>query len=140
MEEFKRVTGVGGIFFKSKDPDKIKSWYAKHLGFDVDQYGAVFRFLKMDAPDKTGYLQWSIMKSDTDYFDPSASPFMINYRVENLEWLVKQLKAEGVTICDEIVSYDYGKFVHILDPEGNKIELWEPVDEVFDKFYEEKNG
>ena len=132
----KRVTGIGGIFFKTKDPAATKSWYAKHLGFDTDQWGAAFTFRKNEDPDKKGYLQWSPFKEDTDYFHPSEKEFMINYRVENLEELVKLLREEGVTICDEIASYDYGKFVHIMDTDGNKIELWEPIDEIFDQLYQ----
>ena len=132
----KRVTGIGGIFFKTKDPAATKSWYAKHLGFDTDQWGAAFTFRKNENPDKKGYLQWSPFKEDTDYFQPSEKEFMINYRVENLEELVKLLREEGVTICDEIASYDYGKFVHIMDTDGNKIELWEPIDEIFDQLYQ----
>ena len=132
----KRVTGIGGIFFKTKDPGATKAWYEKHLGFDTDQWGAVFTFRKNEDPDKKGYLQWSPFKEDTDYFQPSEKEFMINYRVENLEELVKLLHEEGVTICDEIASYDYGKFVHIMDADGNKIELWEPIDEVFDQLYQ----
>ena len=132
----KRVTGIGGIFFKTKDPAATKSWYAKHLGFDTDQWGAAFTFRKNEDPDKKGYQQWSPFKEDTDYFQPSEKEFMINYRVENLEELVKLLREEGVTICDEISSYDYGKFVHIMDTDGNKIELWEPIDEIFDQLYQ----
>jgi predicted enzyme related to lactoylglutathione lyase len=132
----KRVTGIGGIFFKSKNPNATKEWYAKHLGFNIDQWGAAFTFRKEDAPDKKGYLQWSPFADDTDYFQPSDKEFMINYRVENLEVLVNLLREEGVTICDEIASYDYGKFVHIMDSDGNKIELWEPIDEVFDQLYQ----
>ena len=131
----KRVTGIGGIFFKTKDPKSTKDWYARHLGFNIDAWGAAFITKKVDEPDKNAYLQWSPFPHDTDYFEPSQKEFMINYRVENLEKLVGVLKDEGVTICDEIASYDYGKFVHILDNDGNKIELWEPIDEVFDKFY-----
>lgn len=132
----KRVTGIGGIFFKSKDPHATKAWYKKHLGFNTDQWGASFTFRKNEDPDKKGYLQWSPFKEDTDYFQPSEKEFMINYRVENLEELVKLLREEGVTICDDIASYDYGKFVHIMDADGNKIELWEPIDEVFDQLYQ----
>ena len=135
MSKEKRVTGIGGIFFKTKDTKKIKDWYSKHLGMNMDEYGAAFKFRQWENPDKSGYLQWSPMKEDTDYFNPSQSAFMVNYRVENLTRLVAQLKEEGVTVCDEIETYDYGKFVHILDVDGNKIELWEPVDEVFDKYY-----
>ena len=132
----KRVTCIGGIFFKTKDPGATKAWYEKHLGFDTDQWGAAFTFRKNEDPDKKGYLQWSPFKEDTDYFQPSEKEFMINYRVENLVELVKLLREEGVTICDEIASYDYGKFVHIMDADGNKIELWEPIDEVFDQLYQ----
>jgi predicted enzyme related to lactoylglutathione lyase len=132
----KRVTGIGGIFFKTKDPAATKAWYAKHLGFDTDHWGAAFTFRKNEDPDKNGYLQWSPFKDDTDYFQPSEKEFMINYRVENLEELIKVLRDEGVTICDEPASYDYGKFVHIMDADGNKIELWEPIDEVFDQLYQ----
>jgi len=131
----KRVTGIGGIFFKTKDPASTKAWYAKHLGFNVDEWGAAFVTKKVEEPDKNAYLQWSPLPNDTAYFEPSKKDFMINYRVENLVQLVETLKDEGVTICDEIASYEYGKFVHILDNDGNKIELWEPIDEVFDKFY-----
>ena len=134
----KRVTGIGGVFFKTKDPKVTKEWYAKHLGFVTDDYGASFTFRKTENPDKNGYLQWSPFKEDTDYFAPSQKEFMIYYRVENLVELVKALEEEGVTICDEIESFDYGKFVHILDNDGNKIELWEPIDEVFNQYYSEK--
>jgi len=136
----KRVTGVGGIFFKCQDPDQIKAWYQTHLGLDTDKYGTAFEFRKSDQPEEKGFLQWSPFSADTQYFKPSEKDFMINYRVENLEGLVQVLKEEGVTICDEIETYDYGKFVHILDCEGNKIELWEPVDEVFDRYVEGRTG
>ena len=134
----KRVTGIGGIFFKSNDPKSTKEWYAKHLGFNTDEWGAAFITKKVEDPSKNAYLQWSPFSSQTDYFEPSQKEFMINYRVENIEKLVTLLKDEGVTICDEITSYDYEKFVHIMDEDGNKIELWEPVDEVFDNFYNTK--
>lgn len=134
----KRVTGIGGIFFKTKDPKSTKAWYAKHLGFNTDEWGASFISRKVEDPSKNAYLQWSPFQNDTDYFEPSQKEFMINYRVENLTELVKTLKDEGVTICDEITSYDYGKFVHIMDEDGNKIELWEPVDDVFDDLYNKK--
>lgn len=130
----KRVTGVGGIFFKCQDPELIKEWYSKHLGFHTDQYGTNFEWRQTSDPNKKGFTQWSPFKKDTDYFNPSTKDFMINFRVENLEELIIKLREENVTILDEIESYDYGKFVHILDAEGNKIELWEPVDEVYDQF------
>lgn len=124
----KKVTGIGGIFFKSKDPDAMKKWYSDHLGLPVDPYGATFEWRQDDDPSKKVTTIWSPFKESTKYFEPSTKDFMINYRVENLEALVAELKAAGVTILDDIQSYDYGKFVHILDPEGNKIELWEPVE------------
>lgn len=134
----KKVTGIGGIFFKCQDPDKMKEWYSKHLGLITDQYGALFEFRKTDKPDEKAYLQWSTFKKDTEYFNPSQKEFMINYRVHDLVALKKQLEAEGVEICDEIESFEYGKFLHIMDAEGNKIELWEPVDSVFTKSSEGK--
>jgi predicted enzyme related to lactoylglutathione lyase len=123
----KKVTGIGGIFFKCKDPESVKAWYGKHLGLPVNEYGVTFTWKDEEDPATTGITQWSPFPSKTDYFDPSEKDFMINYRVENLEALVEELKAGGVTIVDKIETYDYGKFVHIMDPEGNKIELWEPI-------------
>ena len=133
----KKVTGIGGIFFKCQDPGKMKEWYNKHLGLVTNEYGSTFEFRHGADPAKRGYLAWSPFKQDTKYFEPSQKDFMINYRVENIEALVEELKRAGVTICDEMTTYDYGKFVHVLDPEGNKIELWEPKDEVFTDHYPE---
>ncbi|MCB0473920.1 MAG: VOC family protein [Flavobacteriaceae bacterium] len=124
----KRVTGIGGVFFKCKDPKAINEWYKTHLGFDTNEYGASFEWKELNDSTKTGLTQWSPFAEKTKYFEPSTKDFMINYRVENIEALVETLKKEGVTILDTIESYDYGKFVHILDIEGNKIELWEPAD------------
>jgi predicted enzyme related to lactoylglutathione lyase len=140
MNEKKKVTGIGGIFFKANDPEKIKEWYSKNLGMATNEYGALFEFRLSDAPEKKGHLQWSAFDKNTEYFKPSEKEFMINYRVENLEALVDELKKNGVTIVDSIETYDYGKFIHILDPENNKIELWEPVDSPFDKEHEEKGA
>jgi len=134
----KKVTGIGGIFFKTKDPEKMKDWYSKNLGLVTNEYGSVFEFRPADAPEKKAYSVWSPFSDDTEYFQPSEKEFMINYRVENIEKLVEELKNAGVTVCDEIETYEYGKFVHILDPENNKIELWEPVDQVFEGMYEGK--
>jgi len=124
----KRVIGLGGIFFKCKDKEKLNAWYAKHLGLETSEYGTNFEWRDAEDPTKKGSTVWSPFKESTTYFEPSPKQFMINYRVENLEWVVQQLKNEGVTILDEIQSFDYGKFVHILDPEDNKIELWEATD------------
>ena len=130
-----RITGIGGIFFKCDDPNKTKDWYSKNLGLLTDQWGASFEFRLSDEPDIKGYAQWSTFPADTKYFDPAKNEFMINYRVENLEAFLEELKEKGVTVCDEIETYDYGKFVHILDGDGRKIELWEPVHGAFDSMY-----
>jgi predicted enzyme related to lactoylglutathione lyase len=130
---FKRVTGIGGIFFKAKEPKKVREWYRAHLGLHTNQYGAVFEWRQGSDSSKKGFLQWSVFKDQTTYFEPSTKEFMINYRVENLTALVESLKAEGVTVTDTIESAEYGKFVHIMDIEGNKIELWEPNDVVFEE-------
>lgn len=129
-----RITGIGGIFFQCDDPKKMREWYAENFGLITDEYGALFESRKAMAPEEPAYLQWSTMSKGADHFKPSTSPYMINYRVENIEALVEQLKAAGHEMLDEITAYDYGKFVHLLDPEGNKIELWEPVDEVFTEY------
>ena len=126
------------MFFKSKDPEKMRDWYREHLGFVTNEYGSLFEFRRADRPEEKGYLQWTPFKEDTDYFEPSKKEFMINYRVENLEALVGELEKSGVTLVDQIETFEYGKFVHILDPEGNKIELWEPIDSVFTELYEGK--
>jgi predicted enzyme related to lactoylglutathione lyase len=129
----KRVTGIGGVFFKCKDVEEIRQWYAKHLGLNVDQYGTNFEWRQAEDSTKRGFTQWSAFKETTKYFEPSQKDFMINYRVDDLTALVEELKKEGVTVCDTIEEFEYGKFVHILDPEGNKIELWEPYDNEYDK-------
>jgi len=133
ITKMKKVTGIGGIFFKCKDPIKIKEWYKTHLGLDTDDYGTSFEWREGADSSKYGFTQWSPFNEKTKYFEPSTKDFMINYRVENLVLLVEELKKEGVIVLDEIESYDYGKFVHIMDIEDNKIELWEPVDEEYNK-------
>jgi len=125
----KKVTGIGGIFFKCKNPDKMKEWYKVHLGLDTGPYGASFEWRDSEDPAKKGLTQWNTFTEKAKCFEPSSSDFMINYRVHNLEELVAQLEKEGVTIIDQIESFEYGKFVHILDMEGNKVELWEPPNE-----------
>lgn len=133
ITSMKRVTSIGGIFFKCKDPKQMKEWYKTHLGLNTDEWGTTFEWRQADEPDKKGFSQWSPFSDKTKYFDPSTKDFMINYRVENLESLVEELKKEGVTITDTIQSFDYGKFVHIMDIEGNKIELWQPNDIEYSK-------
>jgi len=124
-----RVTGLGGFFFKTDDPDKIKNWYKNHLGLNTDQYGCTFWWKDKAGADCSTH--WSPMKSDTKLFKPSTSSFMINFRVENLVELLEALKEEGVTVVGEIEEYEYGKFGWVIDPDGNKLELWEPIDSAF---------
>lgn len=132
-KEFKRVTGIGGIFFKCKNPKIMRQWYQTHLGLNTNQYGAVFEWRQGSDSTQKGFTQWSPFNEKTKYFEPSTKDFMINYRVADLVKLVDELKKEGVTITDSIEVVDYGKFVHIMDIEGNKIELWEPNDEEYNK-------
>ena len=124
----KRVTGLGGIFYKVKDPEAHKIWYRKHLGIESDQYGGKFTWRKDENPDEQGITAWSPFPSDTKYFDPSKQEFMINYRVDDLESLMTELKKEGVEVAGEMEVYEYGKFAWIIDPDGYKVELWEPID------------
>lgn len=132
-QDVRKVTGIGGIFFKCKDPGKVREWYKTNLGLNTNEYGAVFEWRQGADTTKKGFTQWSPFKETTKYFEPSTKDFMINYRVENLTTLVDALKKNGVTVLDSIATYDYGKFVHILDIEQNKIELWEPIDVVYEE-------
>ncbi len=134
--KMKKVTGIGGIFFKCKNPDEMKQWYKKHLGLNTDKWGTNFEWRQEADATKKGFTQWSPFAASTKYFEPSTKDFMINYRVDNLVKLVEVLKKEGVTIVDNIEVVEYGKFVHILDIEGNKVELWEPNDIEYDKIVE----
>lgn len=126
-KEIKRVTGIGGFFFKCDDPNATREWYKNHLGLPTNQYGWTFRWKNDEGKECS--TQWSPFDSNTKYFEPSQKQFMMNFRVDNLEALLEVLKEEGVTVVGEMESYDYGKFGWILDPDGNKIELWEPADE-----------
>ena len=131
--KMKRVTSIGGIFFKCKNPKKMREWYNTHLGLNTNQYGTVFEWRQATDSTQKGFTQWSPFAETTKYFETSTKDFMINYRVENLKGLVEQLNKEGVTIADTIQSVEYGKFVHIIDIEGNKVELWEPNDIEYEK-------
>jgi predicted enzyme related to lactoylglutathione lyase len=125
-----RVTGIGGIFFKAEDPEKMKAWYQKHLGVMAEKDGYVaFQWREANDPDRIGCTVWSLFPGDTKYFDPSPAPFMINYRVADLDALLAQLREEGVQVEDRIEEYEYGRFAWVMDPEGNRIELWEPPKE-----------
>jgi predicted enzyme related to lactoylglutathione lyase len=126
----KRVTGIGGVFFKSEDPEKLKKWYWEHLGVTPDDEGYVsFVWRDKDDPQKEGMTAWEVFHADTDYFNPSAAPFMINYRVADLSALLEQLREEGVKVDDKIEEAEFGRFGWAYDPDGNKIELWEPPEE-----------
>ncbi len=129
----KKVTAIGGIFFKCQDPAATREWYNKHLGFNTDQYGTSFQWRHADDADKKGYSVWSTFAKDTKYFEPSGKDFMINFRVEDLDWLLTELKKEGIEQIGETQVYEYGKFAHIIDPEGNKIELWQSNDDEYEK-------
>lgn len=121
----KRVIGIGGIFFKSKDPKALGDWYQKHLGVNNEGWGA--QFLVTDLAEvKDAYQLWSPFKAETTYFEPSSQSFMINFMVDDLTSLLAQLKVEGVNVMDKTDESEFGKFGWCMDPEGNKIELWEP--------------
>jgi len=124
----RRVTGLGGVFFKSDNPEKLYAWYEKHLGMQrvLDGSSAVFEWRDVADAEKKGMTVWSLFPRDTKYFEPSRSPFMINYRVDDLDGLLEALKKEGVEIDPRREDFDYGRFAWITDPEGNRIELWEP--------------
>lgn len=117
----KRVTGIGGIFFKAKDPKALRSWYQQHLGIDVQEWGgAAFLWTP------TGMTVWSINSADSDYYKPSTASFMVNYRVEDLAALLQVLREEGCNVVDKMDESEFGKFGWVIDPEGNKVELWQP--------------
>lgn len=122
----KRVTGIGGIFFKAKDPKALGDWYRKHLGMNVEEWGGVAFSWSDDPSAGTGTTIWSPFNHDTDYFEPSTAPFMINFRVADLHGLLAALRAEGCDVQGGVNESDFGKFGYVIDPEGNKLELWEP--------------
>lgn len=122
----KRVTGFGGVFFKSKNPKELKHWYDKHLGIEFGEYGKEFFWRDFDNPEKTGYTVWSPFNESTKYLEPSSKDYMINFRVENLDELLILLKSEGIEPCGEKEESEFGKFAWIIDPDGTKVELWEP--------------
>jgi predicted enzyme related to lactoylglutathione lyase len=125
----KRVTGIGGIFFKAKDAPALRDWYKRHLGFDVQQWGGTaFTWTDSDGKPTGGMTVWSVTPETSSQFAPSEASFMINYRVEDLYAVVAALKAEGCNVLDKIDDSEYGKFAWVIDPEGNKVELWQPPD------------
>ncbi len=123
----KRVTGIGGIFNKSSDPQRLREWYRKHLGIDFEEWGGyAFRWKSGDNVTGVGTTVWTIFDAASSYFAPSNAPFMVNYRVADLRALVETLRAEGCQVMDKIDESEYGKFGWVVDPDGNKLELWEP--------------
>ena len=123
----RRVTGIGGIFFKAKDPDALRAWYRAHLGIEsADWGGTAFQWKGPDNPGGDGKTAWAVFDATTNYFAPSSSPFMVNYRVENLHELLSALRSEGCTVDSKVDESEFGKFGWVMDPEGNRVELWEP--------------
>jgi len=118
-----RITGIGGIFIKARDPEALKAWYAKHLGLAIEAWGGL-SFNNEDDPK--GQTVWSVFKEDSTYFDPSKAPFMVNYRVDDLDGLIEKLRAEGCAVDDKVQKSEYGNFGWVMDPEGNRLELWQP--------------
>ncbi len=131
-----RVTGLGGVFFMVENPEQTRDWHKNNIDLITNEYGSLFEF--SDTFGNTCYAQWSPFSNKTTYFEPSEKEFMLNFRVDDLESLLRKFNETGVTVLDSIESYEYGKFLHILDIDGNKIELWEPVDNVFTKLYKGK--
>jgi predicted enzyme related to lactoylglutathione lyase len=126
-KEMRRVTGIGGIFFKAKDPVALRAWYQKHLGIDVQQWGGTaFTWTDEAGKPATGTTVWNIGDAANDYYAPSKAPFMINYRVADLAALLQALRQEGCNVLDKVDDSEYGKFGWVMDPEGNKVELWQP--------------
>ncbi|MFT7587791.1 MAG: putative enzyme related to lactoylglutathione lyase [Cellvibrionaceae bacterium] len=128
-----KVRAIGGVFFRSENPEETRNWYANHLGLTVDAYGSNFAWRHKDEPEKLGHTQWSPFEADTDYFGKPEQQYMINYRVDDLEALVETLRSEGVKIVGEMVQESFGKFIHIIDNEGRRVELWEPVEDEYEK-------
>jgi catechol 2,3-dioxygenase-like lactoylglutathione lyase family enzyme len=131
-----KVTGIGGIFFRSADPERTRRWYRDHLGLDTDQYGTNFEWRQAEEGTDKGFTQWAPFDEDTDYFERPEQDFMINYRVEDLDGMLDRLRAGGVTIIGDVADHAYGRFVHVVDGDGRTLELWEPNDREYDKIVE----
>ncbi|MGE5382708.1 MAG: VOC family protein [Omnitrophica WOR_2 bacterium] len=133
-----RVTGFGGIFIKYNDPERIKQWYAEFLGFNVDEYGTSFEWRKSSNPEQKAYTLWAPFSQASEYFKPSDKEIMLNFRVDNLDAILSKLAQKGIYQLNSIEETDYGRFAHIVDPEGFKLELWEADDIAYDKMVGEK--
>ncbi len=127
-----RVHAVGGVFFRCADPAATREWYARHLGIRTDDYGSAFTWRRDSAPAQRGFLQWSPFEDDTGYFGSRDQQFLINYRVDDLDGMLARLRADGIEPVTEIEELPFGRFVHIVDNDGRRLELWEPIDEVYD--------
>ncbi|MFK7803817.1 MAG: VOC family protein [Anaerolineae bacterium] len=128
-----RVRAIGGVFFRSADPEKTREWYGRHLGLSTDSFGTNFAWRHKDEPEKAGYSQWSAFDAETEYFGKREQQFMINYRVDHLDLLIEKLKADGVEFVGEMQQEAFGRFVHIIDNDGRRVELWEPIDDEYEK-------
>lgn len=135
-EEKGRVTGIGGIFFKAANPDETKEWYRTNLGLNTDKWGTNFVWRQAQDPSKHGYSQWSVMKDSTDYLGDPNQQFMVNYRVDDMDAILSKLMSAGVELVGEVEIEKYGKFAHIRDLDGQRIQLWEPNDEEYEKCLE----
>lgn len=133
-----KVKGLGGFFFRSKNPEELRNWYREHLGIEGGDEGTSFEWRKVDDPTSSGFTVWHAFSKTDDYFDVAGQEFMINYRVQNLEGLLEDLRKKGVEIVGETKTYDYGSFAWILDLEGRKVELWQPNDSIYDEITEQR--
>ncbi len=131
----KKVTGLGGLFFRSGNPKELVEWYRAHLGIDAAPWGGfAFQWREREQPEQVGYTVWSAFPQDTDYFGSGAHEFMMNFRVDDLDGLLTALRSEGVEVVGDVQTEPNGRFAWILDPEGRKIELWEPVPSAEDPY------
>lgn len=128
-----RARAIGGVFFRSTDPAKTREWYRRHLGLRTDAYGTNFAWRQAEHPDRCGYTQWSPFAQETSYFGAREQQFMINFRVEDLEGLLTRLQTDGVEVVGDVQQESYGKFAHIVDVDGRRVELWEPIDDEYEK-------
>lgn len=128
-----RVRGIGGVFFRSSEPGTTREWYRQHLGLRTDDYGTNFAWRRADDPQRFGYTQWSPFAADTDYFGAGDQQFMVNYRVDDLGALLERLRAADVEVVGEVQEESYGRFAHIVDVDGRRVELWEPVDDEYER-------
>lgn len=131
-EKAGRVTGIGGVFFRSEDPAATRQWYAEHLGLGVDDYGSNFTWRSDANPERRGFTQWSPFDHDTEYFGDASQQAMVNYRVDDLDAVLARLTSAGVELVGEMQVEPFGRFQHVIDGDGHRLELWEPVDDEYE--------